>query len=331
MSTTKKVLVLASMALITLVAIASIVRFAFPSVTGFRPRVHSESANVETAPAPEARPGPGATTEAMQVPAVPEKWEAAVDTILQKVEVGNIAFNTPRNLYVGDPAVMEVRLSRQKSIADLQQKIVEAGAKEGARIQVSREMQASLSGSGFKIEPITPEVQSLSDTEDTEWKWEIKPTEVGNQRLYLTLSALLSVEGQRTPRAVRTFERTIDVSVTWPTRLSAFLAGNWQWLWTTVLIPLWVWTIRRVGKPREQPAGVGDARVMPVWVAPVDLPPAPASEPGGLAPLEVSPLPALMVCPQCKRNLRLPDGLPPGKAVRCPACGARLRPGAGRR
>jgi hypothetical protein len=89
-------------------------------------------------------------------------------------------------------------------------------------------MEARLSGLGFKIETVTPEVQAVSATNVTEWKWEIEPTEPGSQRLHPTLSAQLHMEGQRVPRTIRTFERTIEVHVTWSQKVSHFVANNWQ-------------------------------------------------------------------------------------------------------
>jgi len=124
---------------------------------------------------------------------------------------------------------------------------VEAGQKEGATINVSDQMEARLTGFGFAIQAVTPEIQAVSDKSTTEWKWDIKPAEPGLQRLHLTVSALLSIEGSRVPRAIRTFDRTIDVQVTSQERLSFFFTENWQWLWTAILIPIvgWLWGRRK--------------------------------------------------------------------------------------
>lgn len=236
MSNTRKALILGGMAVLTLVGVASVLLFALHVTNGFL---------LQSRGLPNAQVGPP-----------PPEWEAPVDRVLEKLQLGNIAFNTPTHLQLGVPTEIHLILSTQRPIEDLQEMIAEAGGKEGARIRISSQMQAHLAGSGFRIEPITPEAQRISGTEVTEWKWEVKPTEEGNQTLYLTLSALLSVEGERIPRAVRTFERTIDVNVTWPMRLSGFATNNWQWLWTTFLVPLWIWTISMVRRPKAQPKGI---------------------------------------------------------------------------
>jgi hypothetical protein len=105
-------------------------------------------------------------------------------------------------------------------------------------------MEARLSGTGFKIASITPERQAVSQIERTEWRWQVEPTRTGVLHLQLTLTANLDVAGRSVPRMIRTFEQRIAVEVAWTERTKAFLAGNWQWLWTAILIPLLAWGYR---------------------------------------------------------------------------------------
>jgi hypothetical protein len=109
-------------------------------------------------------------------------------------------------------------------------------------------MEARLSGFGFKIESITPEVQAISETSITEWKWIVEATKSGTHPLFLTMSALLYTEkSNRIHRTILTFERKIKVHVMWDKRVSGFVSGNWQWLWATILVPIGAWF---VGKRR---------------------------------------------------------------------------------
>jgi hypothetical protein len=105
-------------------------------------------------------------------------------------------------------------------------------------------MEARLSSPNFAITQVTPEQQAVAHGHVTEWKWEIKPAAEGRHHLHLTLSALLSVGGTSTPRAIRTFDKLIEVEVTWPQRVNSFIQGNWQWLWAALLAPLagWGWS-----------------------------------------------------------------------------------------
>ena len=175
----------------------------------------------------------------------------AVDQILETLELGRIAFNTPATIPLGDTAIIELILSTTESIETLQGMLNAVGERTGACILVSNEMEARLTGRGFGIEAITREVQAVSGEEVTKWKWEIEPTEGGVQRLHLTLSALLYMEGSRTPRTIRTFERTIEVRVSWRRKVSDFVTNNWQWLLTALVIPLGVWIVQKMRERDE--------------------------------------------------------------------------------
>jgi hypothetical protein len=190
-------------------------------------------------PAPEPEPGPS-----------PSEF-GAIDRIIARLPRANAAFNAPTALALGESAVVQLRLSAQKSIRELKEEITALGEKEGANIKVSERMEARLTGLGFEIEAVTPETQGVSGQETTEWKWEIEPTETGTQRLHLTLTALIEVDGQASPRTVRTFERMLVVDVALSTRVSQFVGDNWQWLWTAILIPLAGWLVRRRMQPRK--------------------------------------------------------------------------------
>jgi hypothetical protein len=178
-----------------------------------------------------------------------------IDQILATLPLANIAFNAPPTLRLGHSAVIQLFLSMQHSIEQLQATINAVGESEGASIRVSPEMEARLSGVGFKIEAITAEVQAISERDRTEWKWEIEPTKAGRQNLHLTLSAILDVANNHVRRTVRTFERTIEVDevvVPWPQRLSQFAKDNWQWLWAAIVIPVGGWIVGWLRKRRKE-------------------------------------------------------------------------------
>jgi hypothetical protein len=166
---------------------------------------------------------------------------SAVDQFLESLAQANIAFNVPPSLNLNDTAQIQLLLSMEQSIEDLKNSITQLGEKFGDQIRVSSQMEARLTGQNFKITPITPEVQAIASMERTEWRWEVSPTIEGSHQLHLTVTALLSVEGRDRPKAIRTFDKTIDVTGTATQRISKFIQGNWQWLWTVVLVPIFIW------------------------------------------------------------------------------------------
>jgi hypothetical protein len=165
----------------------------------------------------------------------------AIDGILEKLELGNIAFNAPRSMNLHNTAMIQLLLGLATPTDELKRMIEAEGVKEGARIRVSDRMEARLSGPNFAITAITPEIQAVSRSYITEWKWEVKPIIKGSQYLHLTLSALLSIDGVSTPRAIRTFDKVIDIEVTWQERVVLFVEDNWQWLWAVILVPIGAW------------------------------------------------------------------------------------------
>lgn len=184
----------------------------------------------------------------------------AIDKLLASLPLANIAFNTPSTIPLGESEIIHLVLSTRETMETLQTMIESGGEKTGAQIKVGNAMEARLTGKGFKIQAITPETQAVSGVEKTEWKWEVEPAEGGKQRLHLTMAAILHIDGQKVPRVLRTFERSIEVQVTWSRQISDFVGNNWQWLWATILVPVAGWYVqRKYGAPHsETTPGEGD-------------------------------------------------------------------------
>jgi hypothetical protein len=182
-------------------------------------------------------------------PARPAALGIEIDRVIEALPRANVAFNAPSTLRLDEPAVIQLLLSGRRSIRQLKEQITALGRREGARIVATDLMEAHLVGSGFKIEAITPTVQPASGAGATEWKWEVEPTKAGTRRLYLTLSALLELEGKQSVYTVRTFERRLDVRVPLRERLSGFAGRNWQWLWTALLLPVGARMLRQRRNP----------------------------------------------------------------------------------
>lgn len=185
-----------------------------------------------------------------------------VEEIVSNLEWGNIAFDTPKKMKFEEPKTIELLLSPTKSVQELQSSLKSREQTESARIQISNRMEADLSGLGFKIEALVPQEQAVYRGKTTQWKWEVTPTKDGDQNLYLTLSAIINVSNQKVPLVIRTFDKTIEVEVSVGQRISTFVAGNWQWLWASILVPLspflWKWYQKKRGK-KQPPNNPGAA------------------------------------------------------------------------
>jgi hypothetical protein len=177
-----------------------------------------------------------------------------VDRKLADLPLGNIAFNTPETIPLGENARIELLVSLKQAEDELRQAVRAAGPVETAHVKISDQMEARLTGLGFRIEAITPERQAVTRGEPTQWQWQIEPNRSARLELHLTLSALIEVDGVPATRAVRTFERTIQVEVPLIHRVTDFLVSYDQLLLSFVLIPVVGGIYRHVRKKKRSAA-----------------------------------------------------------------------------
>lgn len=197
-------------------------------------------------------PPPTATVPPPPIGTLPGHAADAVSNAVRALPSAFVAFNVPRTLGRNETATIQLLLSpTSKSIGDLQDRLSEAGEQVGGNIKYSSVMEAVLLSQDFEITSVDHESRKLVPSDqDTEWLWQVTPRRSGTLRLYLTVYAIIDVAGDEGPVKVGTFHRTLTINVTWTQRAGDFLKGNWQWLWTAVLVPLGLWAARRRTKPR---------------------------------------------------------------------------------
>jgi prepilin-type N-terminal cleavage/methylation domain-containing protein len=178
------------------------------------------------------------------------------DLFLAKLPVGRAAFNSPEVMDLGATKTIRLLLSLNETVEELAKELRSAEKIESGEVRIADRVEARLTGQGFSILAVTPETQAVSLKQPTEWKWDVEAKALGEQQLHLTLSTTVSIDGTQTPRVLRTFDRTINVTVTWTARVQDFIAGNWKWLWITIVAPAggWWWQHWRKQKKRTKPA-----------------------------------------------------------------------------
>lgn len=219
------------------------------------------------ATASPSRPGTATRSDGASTPALPPMQQdgaanpgsAATDTdtevvdeILSQLTLGKVAFNTPRFINIEETVSIHVALSPSEGEAVLLERVEGPGEKVASDLQVGNNMEARLSGEGFKIVPVTRERQAVASGV-TEWIWDVTPLRAGKHQLTLTIDALISVNGQTIPKTLRTFRKPIEVDVTVGQRLGGWLSEHGKWAWTTLLLPLFGW----VAKKRKAKAAGG--------------------------------------------------------------------------
>jgi len=184
-------------------------------------------------------------SEGQQQPPIPNLSLDFIDNILSNMQFGNIAFNAPSTLRLGDETIIELLLSCESTINELKQRLSAAGEKEGYRIRIANDMQACLWGRGFQCKAIMPQEQVVSTAQTTYWKWDVQAIKGGNQTLHLTLSTNIYINQHAAQYAIKTFERKIIVQVTWRKQLASFIRSYWQWIFTVMLIPTIAWSTNK--------------------------------------------------------------------------------------
>lgn len=211
--------------------------------------------------------------------------ESEVDREIRRLSRGVAGFEAPTTMEVGEVRSVVVHLSPDENSeeavrANLRQEVNRQAAQapgsniesrthvETERVEFSRVMEAKLVGQGFDIQPITSERQPVTGTGTTEWRWDVKARASGTQNLHLTMTAFLNINGREETRPVKVLSKVITVEsvrVPWTTRVGAFFEKN-PWVYTAVLIPLFVWLMKRRSEKkkereqrRDEPGGKDDS------------------------------------------------------------------------
>ena len=87
---------------------------------------------------------------------------SAIDDALEDLELVSVAFNAPRTMRLKEPVVIQLPLSGGRTIEELQEELTAIGEEEGEQIRASDTLEAQLTGTGFAIEPVTPETQLVA-------------------------------------------------------------------------------------------------------------------------------------------------------------------------
>jgi len=174
---------------------------------------------------------------------------AVFDAVEKRFQTAQAAFVIPEAMVVGKSSHVHFDLSFGKTMEAMVQDLHNELPSETVRtalIRSSPVAQARLTGQSFQITAITAEEQPVSSTTTT-WEWEVVPKTRGNHPLHLSIDAVVSGGSDPLKKTVQTFEKQIAVKVSMVAWAGNAIAANWQWLWTTLLVPIagFIWAKRR--------------------------------------------------------------------------------------
>jgi hypothetical protein len=179
---------------------------------------------------------------------------AALTSEMQKLNVGKIDYNPPADMKVDEATLVSARIYRDKDAQVSSADLLGNGPITQSELKVADNMVVSLSAaepSDFEIKPVAPggdnQEQFIEENGHANWVWSVKPLKGGEKHLLLVAAVVLHIQGLTETKTINTFNTTITVKVVphpWQ-KVGSFIAANWQWLWTTLLVPMAGWLFRR--------------------------------------------------------------------------------------
>jgi hypothetical protein len=194
-----------------------------------------------------ARSCPPAVTQSLAGAALPGGVKSAREAMdvwpfAVQLEKSDAAFEAPETIKLGRSA--EIRL-----VIDTRPDGEAAGSNAaGEVIPISRVVSVKILAPDFTvIEAVDAGRQVLNPAGPTEWRWTVTPKKLGEYKVNVAVSAVIEIGADRAERLVKVFDQEVTVMVTPADAVRYFFSKNWQWLWSTLVLPfgLWVWRRRR--------------------------------------------------------------------------------------
>ncbi|MEZ6054525.1 MAG: hypothetical protein R3C02_24575 [Planctomycetaceae bacterium] len=173
-----------------------------------------------------------------------------VDAMVSKLKSGSIAHNAPESLHYNETRVIEQLLSPKESPQLLEVQLTDRRDAVSEKVQhVAPRMEAELTGTGFVIEPIDPEIQFVSSLRPTQWRWR-DAEYLWSATLHFSVSAHLDLEGGG-EFVIKSVDKVINVEITLKEQVQEYVTANWQWLWGTLIVPIVGYRLRARKKRRR--------------------------------------------------------------------------------
>ena len=138
-----------------------------------------------------------------------------------------------------------------ETISELQKQLDSTQIIGAAPVQIAPRMKASLvtDGTSLKIVPKAEPIQAMSFKDDTVWSWRVSGQKPGRHWIHLELAILVKIDGVDTYRTIKSNQQYVVVwSPVWKL-IPRVWADNWQWLATTIVLPVifftWKWARQR--------------------------------------------------------------------------------------
>jgi hypothetical protein len=171
---------------------------------------------------------------------------------------GWIAYSVPESMKVSKSYSIKVRISKKtngqnKSVLILgNDDVINNPQYESVAtiddIRVSGEMSADLRGDSesFNIVTLSTPVQNIDNESYTEWEWIVTPKKSGETTLKLVIKL------KDLNKDIIVFNKNIKIKSNLPIVVEGFFEKYWQWLMTTIIIPIFIYFWNRKRKKTKK-------------------------------------------------------------------------------
>lgn len=173
---------------------------------------------------------------------ITKNWRKIFEEEIEKLQIGQVAFNPAEVMRVGKPERVEVRISRENN-TDLVSTMKGLGHPQVQTLQVYEFMRVDLSGNDFSIISLNEKDQVITPSGYTEWAWTAVPQKSGKKLLHLHISLRIKLLDSEKTKGHPVIDKEIVVRVNPVYSIQYFLKKYWKWLITALVIPLtgYIW------------------------------------------------------------------------------------------
>ena len=187
--------------------------------------------NVALPGIPTQTPTPTPTQTPTPIPSPSPSLQESIDEEIKKLPKGRILFNPPKEMEVGEPEPVEVRITKSMT-EELTRDLKGRGDPIIEEINVSTSMNVRLTGINFDIEPQNGAAQAIESDKFTKWVFYVTPLKSGIQTLHITVYVIISIPGyddKEKEYEVEDWEINVKVNPMW------LLKCNWQFIVGTLI------------------------------------------------------------------------------------------------
>ncbi len=167
---------------------------------------------------------------------------------INSIAVGQVVYHIPDTMVVYSDYDVTVRISRDGK--DLKITNAMSGRSVTAEIKTTARMEVDLldssPDSSFYIKKINANKQIVDTFGYTEWKFTVRPIKHGKKSLNLVISIIL---GHAKKQIVYTDNVHVKDSIS--KEVGKFWKGEYKWLFSTFLIPIFIYFWKRKGKKEK--------------------------------------------------------------------------------